>query len=289
MNNDEQQYISLVKEILDFGIERDDRTGTGTISSFGKSMRFSLRDNVIPLLTTKKIFWRGVVEELLWFISGGTDSKILSEKGIKIWDINGSREFLDKTGFKERREGDLGPVYGFQFRHFGAEYIDCDTDYKGKGVDQLNLCIDMIKNDPNSRRILFTAWNPVDIKKMVLPPCHIFCQFYVSNGELSSLMYQRSADIGLGVPFNIGVYSLLTIMIAHITGLKPGEFIHTIGDAHIYKNHITPLKEQISREVRKFPKLFIKNDKKDIDSFSFQDFELVGYDPHPTIKMDMSM
>ncbi len=285
----EQQYIDLITEILNLGNKKEDRTGTGTFSLFGRSMRFSLRDNSFPLLTTKKMFFRGIVEELLWMISGSTDSNKLSEKGIKIWDINGSREFLDKGGFNEREVGDLGSVYGYQWRHYGAEYIDHKTDYSGKGIDQLKMCIEMIKNDPNSRRILFTAWNPSDIKKMVLPPCHILCQFYVANGELSCQMYQRSADVGLGVPFNIASYSLLTIMIAHITGLKPGDFIHVTGDTHVYKTHEDPLREQIKREIRPFPKLFIKNDKVDIDSFVFEDFELKDYNPHPVIKMEMAM
>jgi thymidylate synthase len=197
------QYLDVVREILDHGVARGDRTGTGTLSKFGVQMRYSLRGGVFPLLTTKKVFWRGVAEELLWFVKGCTNGKELSEKGIHIWDGNGSREFLDKNGLGHREEGDLGPVYGFQWRHFGAEYKDMHADYTGQGVDQLRQCVERIKSSPEDRRIIMTAWNPADLAKMALPPCHMFCQFYVANGELSCQMYQRSADMGLGVPFNL--------------------------------------------------------------------------------------
>ena len=287
--SDELKYLNLVREIIDTAPFKEDRTGTGTFSLFGKIMKFSLRDNQIPLLTTKRVFWRGIVEELLWFISGSTNANKLADKGIHIWDGNGSKEFLRSRGLGHREEGDLGPVYGFQWRHFGAKYTDMHANYKGQGVDQLQQCIDTIRKDPNSRRIVMTAWNPSDLNEMALPPCHMFCQFYVSNGELSCLMYQRSVDVGLGLPFNIASYSLLTYMIAHVTGLKPGDFIYTMGDTHIYKNHIEPLKEQLKREPKKFPRLFIMRKTDDIDSFKFEDFELVGYDPHPSIKMEMSV
>lgn len=224
-------------------------------------MRFSLRNNSFPLLTTKRVFWRGLAEELLWFIKGDTNANHLAEKNVHIWDANGSREFLDNLGFKEREVGDLGPVYGFQWRHFGAEYKDFNTDYTNQGVDQLKEVIETIKTNPTDRRIILTAWNPSAIPKMALPPCHMMCQFYVYNGELSCQMYQRSCDMGLGVPFNIASYSLLTIMIANVTGLKPGEFIHVTGDTHVYNNHIEPLKEQLKRNPFPFPKvcLFIFN------------------------------
>lgn len=208
-------------------------------------MRFNLRDGTFPLLTTKKVFWRGIAEELFWFIQGSTDAKLLQAKNVRIWDGNSTREFLDKAGFPEREEGDLGPVYGFQWRHFGAEYHTCHDDYQGQGVDQLKEIIERIKQNPNDRRIIMCAWNPVDIPKMALPPCHCLVQFYVANGELSCQLYQRSADMGLGVPFNIASYALLTHMIAHITGLKTGDFVHTLGDAHVYLNHIEPLTEQV--------------------------------------------
>lgn len=208
-------------------------------------MRFSLRDNIFPLLTTKRVFFRGVGEELLWFIKGCTDAKELQAKKVHIWDSNGTREFLDKNGLFDREEGDLGPVYGFQWRHFGAEYKTCHDDYTGQGIDQLNEIINRIKTNPNDRRIIMSAWNVNDIPKMALPPCHCLVQFYVANGELSCQLYQRSADMGLGVPFNIASYALLTYLIAHVTGLKPGDFIHTLGDAHVYSTHVEALKQQV--------------------------------------------
>lgn len=288
--HEEQQYLSLIQNILDKGNVKGDRTGVGIKSLFGGMMRFNLRDDSFPLLTTKKVFWRGVVEELLWMISGSTSSKVLSNKGIKIWDKNGSREFLNSVGLSNNEEGDLGPVYGYQWRHFGAEYAGPNMEYTGKGIDQLAECIHKIKTDPNNRRIVMSAWNPSDLNKMALPPCHMFCQFYVCNGELSCLMYQRSCDVGLGVPFNIASYSLLTKMIAEVCDLKPGEFIHTMGDIHIYTNHFDALRQQLTRSPRSFPKLRIKpsDKKRTIDDFLFEDFELIGYDPHPTINMEMA-
>lgn len=285
---DEHGYLSLVEYILQQGTGKGDRTGTGVISVFGTQARYSLRDQ-FPLLTTKRVFWKGILEELLWFIKGSTNAKELSQKGVRIWDANGSRDFLDKNGFTDREEGDLGPVYGFQWRHFGAEYNDMHTDYSGQGVDQLQKVIDTIKSNPEDRRIIMCAWNPKDLPRMALPPCHALCQFYVSDGELSCQLYQRSGDMGLGVPFNIASYALLTYMIAHITGLKPGDFVHTIGDAHIYTNHIEPLKEQILREPRPFPKLKIKRKVEQINDFSAEDFEIYDYDPHPSIKMQMAV
>jgi len=286
--HEEYQYLKLIKEISENGVSMDDRTGTGTVSVFGTTMRFDLK-NSFPILTTKRVFWRGIVEELLWFIKGDTNGKHLSEKGVKIWDGNGSREFLDKRGLSHREEGDLGPVYGFQWRHFGAKYVDMHTDYSGQGVDQLAECIRKIKEDPTDRRILLSAWNPADLDLMALPPCHMFCQFYVANGELSCLMYQRSADMGLGVPFNIASYSLLTCMMAQVCGLKPGEFIHNMGNTHVYKNHIDPLKTQLERTPRPFPLLRINPEVKDIDGFKASDFELIGYNPHGKIAMDMAV
>lgn len=222
-----------------------DRTQVGTVSIFGAQMRFNLRDNIFPLLTTKRVFWRAVAEELLWFIRGSTDARALQAKDVHIWDGNSTREFLDKSGFSDREEGDLGPVYGFQWRHYGAEYTTCRADYAGKGVDQLNEVIERIKTNPTDRRIIMSAWNVLDIPKMALPPCHCFVQFFVADGELSCQLYQRSADMGLGVPFNIASYALLTYLIAHVTGLKPGDFVHTLGDAHVYLTHIEPLKKQV--------------------------------------------
>lgn len=285
----EYQYLDLIRRVMTTGNKKGDRTGTGTFSLFGAQMRFSLRDGVFPLLTTKRVFWRGVAEELLWFIRGSTNAKELQEKGVHIWDGNSSKEFLEKSGFPDREEGDLGPVYGFQWRHFGADYSDMHADYTGKGVDQLKEVIDTINENANDRRIIMCAWNVTDVPKMALPPCHCLCQFYVANGELSCQLYQRSADIGLGVPFNIASYSLLTCMIAHITKLKPGDFVHTLGDAHVYSNHCDALNEQLTREPRPFPKLRIKREVKSIEDFKFEDFEIVDYNPHGKIKMDMAV
>lgn len=287
-NTDEQQYLNLIKHIITKGKTRSDRTGVGTISVFGAQMRFDLRET-FPLLTTKRVFWRGLAEELLWFIRGSTNAKELQAKKIHIWDGNSTREFLDGAGFKDREEGDLGPVYGFQWRHFGAKYTNCHDDYKGKGFDQLLDVIDKIKNKPDDRRIIMSAWNPVDLPNMALPPCHCLVQFYVADGELSCQMYQRSADMGLGVPFNIGSYALLTYMIAHVAGLKPGDFVHTLGDAHVYLNHVDPLKEQLERVPRKFPTLTFNRKVENIEDFTIDDFVLDGYDPYPAIKMEMAV
>jgi dihydrofolate reductase / thymidylate synthase len=213
--NQEQQYLDLIRNVIEKGEDKEDRTGVGTRATFGNMMRFDLSET-FPLLTTKKVFWKGVVEELLWFLRGSTDGQALSDMGVKIWDGNGSREFLDNLGFKDRRVGDLGPVYGFQWRHFGAEYANCDTDYTGKGVDQITQLIERIKRDPDSRRHIVSAWNVADIPKMALPPCHVLFQFFVANGKLSCMLYQRSCDIGLGIPFNIASYSLMTLMIAKV-------------------------------------------------------------------------
>lgn len=290
INTEEIQYLDMCRDIIENGVQRGDRTGTGTLSKFGTQMRFSLRDGTLPLLTTKRTFWRGVAEELLWFIQGNTNANDLAAKDIHIWDGNGSREFLDSRGL-QYEEGDLGPVYGFQWRHFGAKYKDMHTDYTGKGIDQLASCIDKIKNNPDDRRIIMSAWNPADLDMMALPPCHMFCQFYVDtkSNELSCLMYQRSADMGLGVPFNIASYALLTHMIAQVTGRKPGDFIHTIGDAHVYLNHVNALNEQLQRTPRAFPKIKMNPEKRDIDDFVFGDFEVVGYNPYKSIKMKMAV
>lgn len=251
-------------------------------------MRFNLR-NSFPLLTTKRVFWRAVVEELLWFIRGSTDAKDLQAKNIRIWDGNSSREFLDKCGFHNREVGDLGPIYGFQWRHFGAKYRTCRDDYTGEGVDQLQNLINTIRDNPNDRRMILSAWNPVDIPQMALPPCHCMAQFFVANGELYCQLYQRSADMGLGVPFNIASYSLLTYMIAHVTELKPAELVYTTGDTHVYTNHIEPLKEQLIRKPRPFPTLQIKREIIDIDDFKYEDFEILHYVPYSKIAMEMAI
>lgn len=314
INKAEQQYLDLCQKIIDEGEHRPDRTGTGTKSLFAPpQLRFDLSNDSFPLLTTKRVFSKGIIHELLWFIAGSTDAKILSEKGVKIWEGNGLREFLDNLGLTHRREGDLGPVYGFQWRHFGAKYQDCDTDYTGQGFDQLQDVIKKLKTNPYDRRIIMSAWNPPDFPLMALPPCHVFCQFYVSfpneqqapdanttkqaklssRPKLSCLLYQRSCDMGLGVPFNIASYALLTKMIAHVVDMDCGEFIHTLGDAHVYLDHIDALKEQMERTPKQFPKLIIKKERKEeiksIDDFKFEDFDIVGYEPYPAIKMKMSV
>ncbi|EIW71159.1 hypothetical protein TREMEDRAFT_67601 [Tremella mesenterica DSM 1558] len=329
--HEEYQYLDLITRIITTGQSRPDRTGTGVISLFAPpSLRFSLSNQTLPLLTTKRVFLRGVWEELLWFVKGSTDGKLLSEKGINIWDGNGSREYLDKVGLSHRREGDLGPVYGFQWRFFGAEYGTCDDDYNGKGVDQLKNVIEKIKNNPTDRRIILSAWNPKDLPLMALPPCHMFCQFYVTlppllpsnpsdpsnpsnpsdidspqdssidpsgprdpniKPKLSCLMYQRSCDLGLGVPFNIASYALLTHMIALVTDCEAHELILQMGDAHVYKDHIEPLKIQLERQPREFPKLNWKRSKEeisDIDGFKSDDLEVLGYKPLGKIEMKMS-
>jgi thymidylate synthase len=256
-----------------------------------------------------------VLAELLWFISGSTSSLPLSSSGVKIWDGNGSRAYLDSVGLSHRAVGDLGPVYGFQWRHFGAEYVDAETDYSGQGVDQLAEVVWKLRNTPYDRRIILSAWNPADLKKMALPPCHMFAQFYVSyprprprsfratargrqageeeekpKGRLHCQLYQRSCDMGLGVPFNIASYALLTHMLAHVCDLLPGTFTHTMGDAHVYLDHVDALECQLEREPREFPGLVIKREKGgDIDGWNTEDFEVVGYEPHKSISMKLSV
>jgi len=400
-NVDEQKYLAQIREILEKGVVRSDRTGTGTISIFGMQTRYNLRNDTMPLLTTKRVFWRGIVEELLWFIRGETNAKTLSSRGVKIWDANGSRHFLDSRGFTDREEGDLGPVYGFQWRHFGAEYRGHAADYGGEGVDQLAQLIHAIKTEPTSRRLILCSWNPADLPKMALPPCHTLCQFYVTMpppaasavsrrrrrlnpnsgssfpddpdhhnnieppaaastpihgggggggggngnggrrrrrnglpidgnsdddlggiaesedqisssstnlfpldheeeeeaegsrtaaavGELSCQLYQRSGDMGLGVPFNIASYALLTHMIAKVTRLRAGDFVHTLGDAHVYQNHVDALNIQLKRNPKPFPKLKLAS-VDSIDDFRAEHIELIGYNPHSSIKMDMAL
>lgn len=279
-------YLNLVKNIIINGEERTDRTGTGTISLFGESIKIPL--DKFPLLTTKKMFFKGVSEELLWMLSGCTDSKVLSNRGVKIWDFNGSRDFLDKVGFKDRKVGDLGPIYGFQWRHFGAEYKGCEQDYKGKGVDQISNIIKQILQDPFSRRIVLNSWNASDLDKMALPPCHVMCQFYVEGDGLKCHLTQRSADVGLGLPFNIASYALLTYLIGYFTGKKPLELTISLGDSHVYKNHLDSLLEQRKRKPYPSPTLDIVGDPKDIFSVTPDNLVLKYYESHPSIKMEIS-
>lgn len=288
-HSEEWQYLDLVRRVLQQGDPRMDRTGTGVWSIFGAQSRYSLRDGTFPLLTTKTTWFKGVWLELLWFIQGCTDARVLSDQGVHIWDENGSREVLDALGFPERKEGDLGPVYGFQWRHFGAKYRGAGENYDGEGVDQLREIIRQIKEEPTSRRIVLSAWNPSAIPEMALPPCHVMCQFYVSQGELSCQLYQRSCDLGLGVPFNIASYSLLTILLAKTCNLKPGEFIHSMGDAHVYTNHADPLRLQFQRLPRKFPKLWINPEVTDLFEFTKDDVRLEDYKPHRKIYLPMAV
>jgi thymidylate synthase len=306
---EELQYLGLVRDILENGERRPDRTGTGTLSIFApRPLKFQLQENgrlVLPLLTTKRVFHRAVVAELLWFIRGSTSSLPLSEAGVRIWDGNGSREFLDSVGLSHRDVGDLGPIYGFQWRHFGADYVDASADYAGQGVDQLANIIHTLRTNPYDRRMILSAWNPRDLKIMALPPCHMFAQFYVSfpkqgqpegsteakaKGHLHCQMYQRSCDMGLGVPFNIASYALLTHMLARVCDLVPGSLTLVMGDAHVYIDHIDALKTQLEREPRTFPELEIKCEKGgSIDGWKAEDFVIKGYDPHKAIAMKMAV
>lgn len=258
-----KQYKDLLKHVLEHGELKEDRTGTGTISVFGYQMRFNLQEG-FPLMTTKKIHLKSVIYELLWFLKGDTNVKYLQDNGVRIWN-----EWADENG-------DLGHIYGFQWRSW--------PDYNGGSIDQIAEAINTIKHNPDSRRIIVSAWNVADIPNMNLPPCHAFFQFYVSNGKLSLQLYQRSADIFLGVPFNIASYALLLLMVAQVCELEPGDFVHTLGDAHIYTNHLEQVKEQLSREERDLPEMTLNKNVKDIFEFDFNDFSLTGYDPHPHIK-----
>ena len=288
--HDENQYLNLIEDILDENEEFVGRNGK-TFAVFGCAMHYSLYSNVVPFLTTKKLAWKTCLRELLWFIKGDTSNKRLKDQKVHIWDSNGSREFLDSRGLTNYEEDDLGPIYGFQWRHFNANYKDCDSDYSNKGVDQLNYIIEQLKNPEtrNSRRLIMTAWNPCQIDKMALPPCHILCQFNVSKGnKLSCALYQRSGDVGLGVPFNIASYSFLTHIIAKHCGLIADEFVYFLGNAHIYEEHIEPLKTQITQTPFSFPKMAIKNKYDEIERYTLDDIEWIDeYKHHETIKMKM--
>ena len=281
----EQQYIDLLKDITICGEERPDRTGTGVKTVFGRSMVFDLRDS-IPILTTKRVFVRGVIEELLWFVSGSSDATVLGAKNVKIWEHNTSRKFLDDTGLQSLEEGDTGPLYGHTLRHCGAKYIDKDTDYTGQGVDQLKNVIESIKNDPYGRRHVISLWNPETIGQSVLPPCHGgIVQFFVStSGELSCIMYQRSVDAFLGLPFNIMSYAVLTAMIAQVCDLRPGDMKIDMGDTHIYSTHAEGVDIQIQRTPMKLPTLKLNPEVRDITAFTIDDFTVNDYHHHPAIK-----
>jgi len=263
-----KQYTDLLRRVLNEGIHKEDRTGTGTISVFGHQMRFNLEEG-FPCITTKKLHLKSIIHELLWFLNGDTNVKYLNDNGVRIWN-----EWADENG-------DLGHIYGYQWRSWPA--------YNGSYIDQITEVVNTIKNNPDSRRIIVSAWNVADIPNMNLPPCHAFFQFYVADGRLSLQLYQRSADIFLGVPFNIASYALLLQIMAQVTGLKAGDFIHTLGDAHIYTNHLDQVQLQLSRDLRDLPTMLINPEVKDIFSFQFSDFQLVNYDPHPHIKGEVAV
>ena len=263
-----KQYLDLLQHIMENGVAKGDRTGTGTRSVFGYQMRFNLSEG-FPLLTTKKLHLKSIIHELLWFLNGDTNAKYLQDNGVRIWN-----EWADE-------DGDLGHIYGYQWRSW--------PDYKGGHIDQIKEVVETIKNNPDSRRIIVSAWNVADLPNMNLPPCHAFFQFYVADGRLSLQLYQRSADTFLGVPFNIASYALLLMMMAQVTGLEAGDFVHTLGDTHIYNDHFEQVKEQLSREPRKLPRMVINPEVKSIFDFKYEDFSLEDYDPHPHIKATVSV
>lgn len=285
----EYQYLELVRNILENGSDKLDRTNVGTKSLFNCSMKYDLRDG-FPLMTTKFVSFKNILTETLWFISGNTNSKLLEAQGNNIWKGNTSRQFLDSRNL-EYPEGDIGPAYGFQWRHFGSEYSTCNESYENKGIDQLKSVIDLINNNPDSRRICMTGWNPIDLDKMVLPPCHsCFVQFYCSGEYLDLVMYQRSADLGLAFgSYNVGNYAILLSIIANLTNRIPRYLSMIGGDVHIYNNHIEPLKIQLERKPFIYPKLIIKRKLNNIDDIKFEDFQLIGYTYHPSIKMEMAI
>lgn len=294
-NHQELSYLVLLEKILKHGKKRDERTGTGTLSLFGEQMRFDISTS-IPVLTTKFVPWKSCIRELLWFLSGSTDATLLQKQGVKIWDGNSSRSFLDARGLEHLPEGDIGAGYGHQWRHFGAPYTTCKDNYDGKGFDQIAFVINELKNNPTSRRIFLSAWNASALDEMALPPCHVSAQFYVEfddegNKHLSCQMYQRSVDTFLGCPWNIMSYAVLTQLLAKMTNMKPKELIMCLGDVHIYCNHIEQVKEQLTRQPYQFPTLIISDAVKDkqIDELGMDDFQLQGYTYHPSIKAVMAV
>lgn len=277
-------YLDLLQRILDEGIPREDRTGTGTLSVFGHQVRFDLAAG-FPLLTTKKLHTASIIHELLWFLSGSTHVGPLQEKGVRIWNEWATAEQCARFG---RQEGDLGPIYGHQWRNFGATPKP-GGGFENDGVDQIARLVDELKRNPSSRRLIVTGWNPEEADQVALPPCHTLFQMYVARGKLSCQLYQRSADVFLGVPFNIASYALLTLMIAAVAGLEPGDFVHTFGDAHLYKNHLDQARLQLSREPRPLPRMLLEPSVKSLFDFRFEHFTLEGYDPHPHIKAEVSV
>jgi thymidylate synthase len=277
-------YLDLLRKVLNEGVEREDRTGTGTRSLFGYQMRMDLKEG-FPLLTTKKVHLKSIIHELLWFVRGQTHVSHLQEVGVTIWDEWATAEQTVRFG---RKEGDLGPVYGHQWRNFGATRRE-DGTYRNDGYDQLSHVVEQIATNPQSRRLIVSGWNPAEAEQVALPPCHTLFQFYVSQGRLSCQLYQRSADVFLGVPFNIASYALLTMMIASVTGLKPGEFIHTFGDVHLYSNHLEQARLQLSRQPRPLPTMLIDPVVKNLFDFRFEHFQLKDYHPYPAIKAQVAV
>ena len=287
--HEEFQYINLIKDVINYGSYESGRNGK-TKMIFGTVMEFTLENNIIPILTTKRVAHKTCLRELLWFIKGSTNNKELQDQGVTIWNGNGSRDFLDSVGLVNYNENDLGPIYGFQWRHFNAEYHGCSGDYKNQGIDQLAYVINCLK-DPDkrtSRRLIISAWNPCQINKMALPPCHVLMQFNIRDGKyLSCSLYQRSGDIGLGVPFNISSYSFLTHLLAFHCGLEADKFIYNLGNAHIYEDHLNVLQEQIEREPYVFPTINISNKRDNIEDYIVDDFIINNYKSHEKIKMEM--
>ena len=286
--HDEYQYLSLIKDIIEYGVMVNGRNGNA-LTVFGSAMHFDLTDNTIPILTTKKVAWKTCAKELFWFLKGNTNNNDLKAVNVNIWNANGSRDFLDSRGLNHLEENDLGPVYGHQWRHFNAPYTTCNADYSGKGIDQIQYIINCLKDpvERYSRRLVMSAWNPQQLTEMALPPCHILAQFNVIGEELSCSLYQRSGDVGLGVPFNIASYSLLTYILAKHCGLIAKEFVYYLGNSHIYDDHINELKEQMNRIPLTFPKINIKNIYETIEEYSLADIELIDYVSHNSIKMEM--
>jgi thymidylate synthase len=283
----ENNYLNLLKEILEFGETRKDRTGTGTLSLFGPQIEIDISES-FPLITTKKINFKNIVTEVIWFLSGSTNIKFLKDNNVNIWDGNTTREFLDKRGFTDYEVGEVGPLYGYQWRNFGGNFKDPHS----RGVDQIDRMLTLLKTDPMSRRIFMSSWNPIDLDKMALEPCHVSFQLYVSsNNRLNGKLYMRSNDLFLGAPWNIACYSLLIYMFCHLTGYFPGKLVYSLGDSHIYLNHIKQVEEQLNRPVRPFPVVKIANDKKIkcFEDFDINSFELLGYDPHSFIKAEMAI
>ena len=288
LNHPENQYLSLINRVIKYGVKSKGRNGK-TRSLVGEKMKFDLTNNTLPLITTKKLAWKTCLKELFWFMSGDTDNNNLKKQNVNIWNANGSREFLDSRKLYHLVEDDLGPIYGHQWRHYNAGYYNSKTNYDGRGVDQLENVVNMLKDEKerDSRRIILNSWNPQQINEMALPPCHVLSQFIVKNNQLTTLLYQRSGDIGLGIPFNIASYSFLTHILAKHCNLEAKEFIHIIGDAHIYEDHVDPLKEQITRKPYNFPEIEINKKCKSIDDYNMDHIKVKNYKYRGKLKMEM--